>query len=157
MPLDGAEPRIPFFSAALHCVAMTALVFLRSSFGFVYLRPKSVFFVFSWAFALFTIYAWIESAVWREYRSVCIFGVAAMTLYWIHLLVAFARQWGKQDQHDRYSGTSHGLRLMRKEGMSPTSRLEWKFHVLAEPAVVLFAAAGLRFVFGVSHLSSWLF
>jgi hypothetical protein len=96
MPLDGGEPRILVLSAALHCAAMTVLVFLRSSFGFVFLRPKSVFFAISWAFVLFVIYAWCEPDVWAAYRSVCLFGVAAMLLYWTHLVQAFARELGEQ-------------------------------------------------------------
>jgi hypothetical protein len=155
--LDGGEPRIPFVSAALHCVAMTVLVFLRSSFGFVYLRPKSVFFAFSWAFVLFSIYAWNEPDVWSEYRPVCIFGAAAMSLYWIHLFVALSGQWREKGPHDRYSGDSSALRLMRRAGLSPTASLERRLHLWAEPAAVLVAAAAFRFVFGEHHLSKWLF
>ena len=41
------EPRIFFVSDLLHFIAMTALVWLRSSFGFVFLSPRAVFFAFS--------------------------------------------------------------------------------------------------------------
>ena len=149
----GSDQRIPFFSPALHCVAMTAIVFLRFSFGYRYLSPKSVFFAFSWAFTLFTIYAWNEPDVWREYRAACAFGSAAILLYWIHLLVAFIRECREQGRHDRYSGTPHAICLLRKD-------LPWRKVVMlelwAEPAAVLFAAAALRFLFNERHLSGWL-
>ena len=153
--LEGGEPRIPLISPALHCVAMTALVFLRSSFGYVYLRPKSVFLVFSWAFALFTIYAWNEPDVWRSYRAACLFGVAAIILYWLHLLTAVIGQWRGKGPHDRFSGISHVVPLMRRRGASPESELEKKLHLWGEPAAVLLAAAITR-LFGETHLSAWL-
>lgn len=149
----GSELRIPFFSPALHCVAMTAIVFLRSSFGYRYLSPKSVFFAFSWAFALFSIYAWNEPEIWREYRVACVFGSAAIILYWVHLLIAFIREVREQGRHDRYSGTPHALVLLPKD---PPWRQVEMLELWAEPAAVLFAAAALRFLFRERHLSAWL-
>lgn len=153
--LEGGEPRIPLISTALHCVAMTALVFLRSSFGYVYLRPKSVFFVFSWAFGLFTIYAWNEPDVWRSYRAACIFGVAAIILYSLHLLTAVIGQWRGRAPHDRFSGTSHIIRLMRRAGASPGAAFEERLHLWGEPAIIMVAAALIRCL-GQTHLASWL-
>ena len=149
----GSDLRIPFFSPVLHCVAMTAIVFLRSSFGYRYLRPKSVFFAFSWAFVLFTIYAWNEPDVWREYRAACVFGGTAMILYWIHLLLAFIRECREQGHHDLYSGTPHAVRLLRKD---PPWRQVEMLELWAEPAAVLVAAAVLRLLFKEHHLSAWL-
>jgi hypothetical protein len=156
IPLSGAEPRIPFVSDALHCITMTVLVFLRSSFGFVYLRPKSVFFAFTWAFVLFTIYAWNEPDVWRQYSIVCLFGIVAAGLYWIHLGLAFTIQWTNDAQHDRYSGTSHPLRFLRFSGISRIPGLERILHLWIEPLCVLLAALVLRVLFREQHLSTWL-
>jgi hypothetical protein len=157
MPLDGGEPRIPVLSAALHCAAMTDLVFLRSSFGFVFLQPKSVFFAISWAFVLFAIYAWCEAEVWTAYRAACFFGAAAMLLYWTHLAQAFARELGEKGRHDRYSGTSTALRILRLVGMSTSDRAERAFQLWGEPSVVLLAAFILRIAFHERHLSAWLY
>ncbi len=157
IPPPGTEPRIPVISAVLHCVSMTALVFLRSSFGFAYLSPKSVFFAFSWAFALFTIYASNEPPVWREFRAVCLFGMAAVTLYWLHLLGAFLRELYRKGEHDHYSGRSHPLHVIGRAGRGPGSFLEMNLHLWGEPAAVFMAALALRFVIGESHLSIWLF
>jgi hypothetical protein len=134
---------------------MTALVYLRSSFGFIFLRPKSVFFAFSWAFILFFIVAWLEPEFWREYRAVCIFGLGSVALYWIHLLVAISRELYRAGEHDQYSGTSHILRLLRRRGLT-TESAEMNVHLLGEPATVLLFSIVLRFVFAEKHLSAWL-
>src|SRR5690606_22769981 len=68
-----SQPRIPLLSTLLHCVSMTVVVFLRSGFGFAYFRPRSVFLAGIWAFALFTVYAWNEPAVWQWSASLCVF------------------------------------------------------------------------------------
>ncbi len=154
-PASG-QPRIPFLSALLHCVSMTALVYLRSSFGFVYLRPKSVFFAFSWAFLLFTFYAWHEPQVWRQYWAACLFGIGAVALYWLHMLTAFLRELYRKGEHDYYSGTSHPVRLMQRTGRALPPRLEMNLHLWAEPGAVLFAAVALRAPLGEHHLSAWL-
>ena len=150
------QMRIPFVSAALHCVSMTVIVLLRSSFGFVYLRPKSVFFAFSWAFALFFIYAWYEKAVWAEYRILCLYGVVAVSLYFVHLLTAFFRELYRGGEHDHDSGTPHTIRLLRVFGRTPTPLFEMNWHLWVEPLVVLFSGLALRFVFGEHHLAIWL-
>lgn len=36
------QPRIPVLSFLLHCISMPVVVFLRSGFGFAYLRPNSI-------------------------------------------------------------------------------------------------------------------
>lgn len=155
--LDGGEPRIPFVSAALHCVAMTGIVFFRYGFGFIYLRPKSVFFAFSWAFVLFVIAAWNEPEMWGAYRIPCIFGLAAMTLYWVHLAVAVSQQWQQKAAHDRYSGTSIMFRFLKGVRAESPAELERQIHLWFEPGLVLLGAATLRFAFGERHLSNWLF
>jgi hypothetical protein len=151
----GTEPRIPVVSATVHCIAMTVLVFLRSSFGFAYLSPKSVFFAFSWAFILFTIFAWNEPAVWRQYRSVCLFGMAAAALYWMQLLGAFLRELYRKGEHDHYSGRSHALRIISGAG-TQGALAEMNLHLWAEPAAVLLTGLVLRFAFAERHLWIWL-
>lgn len=146
---------IPVLSPALHCVAMTALVYLRTSFGYTFLRPKSVFFAFSWAFVLFVIMAWNEPNVWREYHAACIFGTGAVVLYWMHLLRTFFFEWRKNAEDDHYPGTSHALRISRLFGLRDASGEMLRFWI--EPAAVFAASATLRFVFAERHLSAWLF
>jgi hypothetical protein len=155
IPTPGTEPRIPVISAVLHSVSMTVLVFLRSSFGFAYLSPKSVFFAFSWAFILFTIVAWNEPEIWREFRVVCFFGMAAVILYWLHLFGAFLRELYGKGEHDHYSGRSHPLRLMRKKGRVPGSVFEMNLHLWGEPAAILIGGLALRLVLRERHLSMW--
>jgi hypothetical protein len=134
---------------------MTALVYLRSSFGFVFLRPKSVFLAFSWAFILFFIVAWLEPELWHEYRAMCIFGLGSVALYWIHLLVAVSRELYRAGEHDQYSGTSLILRLLRRPGFT-TESAEMNVHLLGEPATVLLFSIVLRLVFAEKYLSAWL-
>ena len=156
--VDQSPPqmRIPFISAALHCVSMTVIVLLRSSFGFSYLRPKSVFFAFSWAFVLFSIYAWYEKPVLAEYRIMCLYGLSAIAFYWVHFLIAFFRELYSEGTHDNVSGTPHTIRLLRMLGRTPTPLFEKNWHIWAEPLFVLFGGLTLRFVFGEQHLSTWL-
>ncbi len=149
--------RIPFLSAVLHCIAMTVIVYLRFSFGFTYLRPRSVFFVFSWAFVLFFIYSWIEPGVWPEYRGVCLYGMGAVLLYLVNFVWAFFSELYEKGEREYYSGTSYPIRLMRLAGWFPSARLEMNWHIWVEPGLVLLAAAVLRLLFGERHLSTWLF
>ena len=154
--IPTGQARIPLVSALLHCVSMSVLVYLRSSFGFVYLRSKSVFFAFSWALLLFTIYAWNEPPVWQEYRFVCVFGIGSVALYWFHLTISFVRELNRKGEHDRYSGRSHPFRLMRLWGSVATPRAEMIQHLWVEPAAVLISAVVIRIMFGDTHLSLWL-
>ena len=151
------QPRIPFVSDLLHVIAMTALVWLRSSFGYVFLRPKSVFFAFSWAFILMAFIAWHERAIWPNVRALCIFGTGTVILYWLHLFASWCSELRKVAAHDNYAGTSHALRLMKGAGVTPPENLGTKLYLVAEPAAVLIAAAALRVLFSERYLSSWLF
>ena len=154
--IPSGQARIPLISALLHCVSMSVLVYLRSSFGFVYLRSKSVFFAFSWALLLFTIYAWNEPGIWREYKFVCFFGVGSVALYWLHLTVSFVRELYRTGEHDRFSGKSHPFRLMRWWGRVETPRAEMIQHLWIEPGAVLLSALVIRWIVGDAHLSLWL-
>ena len=146
---------IPVLSPALHCVSMTALVYLRTSFGYTFLRPKSVFFAFSWAFVLFFIMACNEPHIWREYRAVYIFGMGAVSLYWFQFSRTFSREWRKKAVDDNFPGLSHITRLPRRSGF-PTPNDE-TIRLWAEPAAVLLVSGALRIAFSERHLSNWLF
>lgn len=160
----SAPGRIPFISPLLHCAAMPALVYLRSSFGYVFLRPKSVFFAFSWAFVLFCAYAWAEEGMWEKHRSPCLFGAGALLLYWGHLFVAMSQQLYRRGEHDQYSGTSHLLRLLRALGMvglesrlgMTSTKTEKHLQLWGEPLLVLLAATLLRLGWGERQVSWFL-
>lgn len=151
-----AQLRIPFVSAALHYVSMTVIVFLRHSFGYAYLRPKIVFFAFTWAFALFTIFAWKEKTVWASSWTLCLFGSMATALYWTHLGIAYVRELRGIGQHDNDSGTPLGylLRTTRSQEANPEALLKWK--MLVEPAAILGIALVLYLGFAERQLSRWL-
>ena len=151
----SAPGRIPVLSPTIHCIAVTALVFLRSGFGFVFLRPKSIFFGVSWAFILFAIFAWNEPYWWREYRAVCVFGIAAIALYWLHLGIAIARDIRETGAHDHYPGNSHALGLTNLLGISDQQAIR-HLRIWIEPVLVVMISATLRVVFGERHLSVWL-
>ena len=146
---------IPILSPALHCIAMTGLVYLRTSFGYTFLRPKSIFFAFSWVFVLFFIFAWSEPQVWPEYRAVCIFGAGAAALYWTHLSFTFSREWRKAATDDHDPGTSHANRITQRLGFPHIADETVYFWI--EPGAVFLASGVLRLVFGERHLSAWLF
>jgi len=154
---DEGKSRIPVVSSVLHCVSMTVLVFLRHGFGYVYLRPKSVFFAFSWAFVLFSIYAYVEPHVWQKFAWVCIYGLVAVLLYWVHFGVAFAQQVTGHAQHDHFSGNSNILRVARVFGVHPTRAAEMNTHLWVEPGIIIASSAVLRIGFGQAGLSRWLF
>jgi hypothetical protein len=152
----GAQPSVPILSPILHWLAMPAIVFLRSRFGFSFLSPKSVFFAFVWAHLLFSIYAWIEQGVWFKYWAVASFGLGAAALYLLHLMLAFSREVGGQGKHDFYSGTSHLLRLPGFSQLRGNPRSELMVHLWIEPFLALTSAAMLRAFFSEHRLSTWL-
>ena len=154
---DAGNARIPLISDALHCISMTALVYLRSSFGYLYFRPKSVFFAFAWAQMLFSIYAWCEPHAWLKYQAEVIFGIGAIGLYLIHFALSVSSQIQRTAERDAYSGTSHLLRFFPKKEQASKPSAELTVHLWLEPACVFFAAAALRFAFSERHLSMWLF
>ncbi len=151
---SGQFARIPILSTALHCVAMTVLVFLRSSFGYLYLRPRSLLFGMGWAVALFSVYAWLEPGMWTRYRAVCVYGLTAFALYCFHLGHSVWQQTQRKAVNDQHSGTSHLLRLLPTpdEGKA---RFEFMVHLWGEPILVLALATVLR-VFGFFRLPTWL-
>jgi hypothetical protein len=101
--------------------------------------------------------AWHEPDLWREYAAVCIFGGGAVAFYWLHFGITFVREFGQTPdrQRDNYSGTSHASRLLKRLGIAGPA-MEMNVHIWLEPALVLLAAAILRFAFAEQHLSAWL-
>ncbi len=152
----STEPRIFLVSPVLHCVSMTSLVYLRSSFGFGYLRPKSIFFAFSWAFVLFAIYAWLDANAWREYRAALRFGIGATVLYWLHLATAFRREWSEAAAHDNFSGVSHLERLPRRPKNFEHAVGEERIRLWGEPLITIAVALFIHVAFQERHLSQWL-
>lgn len=154
--LTSAEPRIFVVSASLHCICMTGLVFVRSSFGFGFLRPKGIFFAFTWAFALYSVYAWIETSAWKEHRAMILFGGTAAVLYWIHLGVAFFREWTDCGEHEQYSGIDHLVWLRQQIGQTPGTAFENNCRLWIEPALALFFSALSNLLLHENGLSRWL-
>lgn len=153
---ERATPgRIPIISPTLHIVAMSALVFLRTSFGFTLFRPRSIFFALSFATAVSSYIAWNEPAIWREFMSLCIYAMLAVVLYWLHFTITLFRELYRSGERDDYSGTSHVLRIL---GMLQqlTSTIELNVQLWIEPAIVLIASLLFRHAFHESHLSGWL-
>jgi hypothetical protein len=150
------QARIPVISDILHFVAMTVVVYLRSSFGFSYLRSKAVFIAFSWAVVLFTVYSWLEPGRWQQFGSLCIFGMGAVVLYQVHLIPALRRETKRQGEHDSYSGTSHLIRWIPPASNKDSAEREMNIHLWAEPGLVLILAFIFRLT-GIKLLSSWLF
>ena len=150
-----APGKIPVVSPVLHCVAMTALVYLRSSFGLALFRPRSIFFAFSFAVAVLDYIAWNEPDIWHAYRAACIFSAGAVALYWIHFGITFLCELYSSSENDDYSGASHAFRVLRSLGFS-SPVAEMNVHLWIEPATVLLVAAVLRLAFNEQHLSAWL-
>lgn len=153
----SAEPSIFLVSAFLHFVSMTALVYLRYSFGYAFLRPKSVFFAFSWAFILYAIYAWIDGSAWQRHRAMLLFGCGSVILYWLHFAIAFRREWRGGGEHDRYGGRSWIDWLARLLGRSSALDGEGALQLWGEPVIVASAAMGVRLLSDSASFAGWLF
>ena len=153
----SAPGRIWGLSPLLHCVTMTVLVYLRSSFGFALFYPRSIFLAFSIAVGVLDEIPRESPEIWHEYRALIIFSNGAVVLYWLHYGITFFREWGRKRERERddYSGTSHALRVLHNRGVSKRTA-EINLHLWMEPAIVLLFAAALRFAFNERHLSAWL-
>lgn len=153
---QGALPGIPVISPVLHWLAMPAIVFLRSGFGYSFLSPKSIFFVFAWASYLFLIFAWLEPSAWRNFWAVALFFAAASSIYLLHLAAAFRRETERKGRHDFYSGTSHLLRVPGFVQNRGNPVFETVLHLWIEPAAVFIVAVALRGFLAEKWLSYWL-
>lgn len=116
---------------------MTALVYLRSSFGFGFLRPKSVFLACSWVFLLYAIYAWFDGEAWQQYHTILMFGSGAVALYAWHLTTAAVREQYQVGGHEQYSGRSHLIGMLRKTTQASTLHVERMVHLWMEPLALL--------------------
>lgn len=156
---SGQLNGIPFISPCLHCVAMTAIVFLRSSFGIIYLEPKAIFGAFCLLTGYFTFMVWYEPYLWENFWFFAHYFVAACLLYLGHLAIAIFRQTDKSAEHDQFSGTSHLLRLLpatASNGKGHSPPVEQATHLWLEPTSVFVVALALKVV-GEYYLSLWLF
>lgn len=153
---SGTPQSIPVVSPVLHWLAMPAILTMRSSFGFAFLGPKSVFLAFSWASFLFLIYAWVQRGAWASYWALALFCAATSVLYVLHLAVAFTRETQQKGKHDFYSGTSHLLRVPGFSQNKGNASFETVLHLWIEPACVFVLATALRGFLGETMLSAFL-
>lgn len=156
IPTSGTQPSVPIVSPILHWMAMPAIVFLRSGFGYSFLSPKFVFLPFCWASLLFLVYAWMAGGAWPRNWAIATFAAAASATYLLHLLAAVTREVKKTGKHDYYSGTSHLLRIPGLEQNRTNSSLGTVLHLWVEPGIVFVAATALRAFLGEQRLSTWL-
>ena len=153
---QGPQYSIPLLSPLLHFLAMPAIVYLRSGFGFSFLSSKIIFLSFAWAQVLFFIYAWYEPDVWAKFWAVAAFGVGAVALYAAHLFTAFSREVKRTGRHDFYSGTSHILKMPGFSQLQGGSGFETVVHLWLEPLVIVIAATLLSVFAAELVLSRWL-
>jgi len=154
--VSGQQAHIPFISPILHWLAMPGVVFLRSSFGYLYLRPKSVFLACSFTFTIFFIIAWNEPELWARAGAPMTFAFAASGLYVVHLMAAVRAQASRSGEHDTYSGKSHLLRLAQAISGEANTRFEMHLHLWIEPLIVLVAAVILKLSTGQLVFPLWL-
>jgi hypothetical protein len=148
-------PGIPVISPILHVFSMPALVFLRSSFGYAFLSPKSIFLACAWAHGLFAYYAWHERGAWPRWKPVVLFGTTGCLLYLAHLLRALGGALRRKGKHDYYAGTSHFMRLAGLFRPRIRDRLAAFTHLWLEPGT-LFIVSLVAGAADVSNLPSGL-
>lgn len=127
---DSAGAAIPLLSPILHVFTMPAIVLLRRNFGYLYLRPKSVFLSLCWAFGLFAVYSWYVPARWKGNAGLCWFSALAAIFYVVHLIRSVISQFNTAP-HDQFSGKS----WLSASGMKPTFIAVWM-----EPIALLLGA-----------------
>ena len=96
---------IPLISPLLHIITVPVIVLLRRDFGYLFLRPKSIFLSLIWAFGLFAVYSCFEPERWQRGAWLFWFLAASASLYLVHLGYATYSQLGKA-RHDQFSGVS---------------------------------------------------
>lgn len=107
---------IPVLSPFLHVLAMPALVLLRHDFGYLFLRPKSIFMALIWAFVLFSIYTAWEPDRWRANAPLCWFLAVSSLAYLFHLTRSIISQWGRAP-HDQFAGRTILFPFRGREGV----------------------------------------
>lgn len=145
-PPDQEKGYLPVISPVLHVLTMPAIVFLRRNFGYLYLRPKSIFLSLCWAYVLYSIYSWFEPARWQRNPMASWFALLATVLYLIHLGKSVSAQFGRAP-HDRHSGDPW-LAVSRA---NPAVVVLW-----VEPALLVLGSGLLRFVWKGDALSAYL-
>ncbi|TLD71465.1 J domain-containing protein [Phragmitibacter flavus] len=135
---------------------MPAILFLRSSFGYSFLSPKTVFLPCAQVSFLFLIVTWVEPWLRKPLWAVALFAASASFLYVAHLLAAFWREKERKGKHDFYAGTSHLLRIPGFSQNRGNQDFETVLHLWIEPAVVFVAAVFFRGFLSEQWLSLWL-
>lgn len=143
---------LPIISPILHFISMTGVVFLRTNFGYVYLRPKSIFLSLGWAQLLFAIYVCLEPGMLPKYGWGALFGAAAFVLYAIHLGNSVFRQVLRNGAHDKDSGHPHLMDFVPKNKKVPVTLIK----LWVEPGMILVASIIIRKVAADSWLPNWL-
>lgn len=154
--VSGQQAHIPFISPLLHWLAMPGVVWLRHSFGYLYLRPKSVFLASCITSTILFAIAWQEPALWMPAGIPLIFAVATSFFYVVHLCLAVIAQTSNTGEHDTYSGKSYLTRVARAFGAETAERFEMHLHLWIEPAILLLAAATIKITTGRAALPTWL-
>jgi hypothetical protein len=152
----AAQASVPLLSPVLHWLAMPALVYLRSGFGYSFLRPKLIFIVSAYGSALFTIYAYLGKGAWERYWAVACYVAGASSLYLFHFIYCVLREARSKAEHDAYAGTSHLFRIPSFAKSSNNEGLITKLYLWGEPLLVLFVATTLRVMLNEQRLSIWL-
>lgn len=128
---------IPILSPLLHHFSMPLLVFLRHSFGYAFLRSKSIFLSSIFACCLLSYIVWNEPALKSRFASLSCFLLTASALYMFHLLLSLSKNAGGRGEHDQDAGSSHLLSFL---GSSPSQKSHFLVHCLAEPAIFILLA-----------------
>lgn len=155
-PTAIAQPSIPIVSPVLHWMAMPALVYLRSGFGYSFLRSRLIFLVSIYSCVAFAIYAYLGQGTWRQYWALVLFSMGASILYLLHLAAVLWREARSKASHDAYAGTSHFLRIPGLEFLMANDGFVMALHLWAEPLFTAFVATVLRLFLNERCLSGWL-
>jgi hypothetical protein len=138
---------IPVVSPMLHLMSMPVLVVLRYQFGYLFLRPKSIFLSLIWATALYCVYSYYEPGRWKANALVSVFAVSASLAYLFHFAVSVYSQMGKAP-HDQFAGRSvfEFLGLHRRQ-----------ISLWFEPILITLLALLLKLGAPANSLSTYLF
>ena len=130
--------RIPIISPLLHFLAMPVLMFWRHSFGYSFLRPKSVFLACAFGTALGCYMVFHEPSLKAAFGDLAVFAALVSGLYVIHLIRAIGSEAAQVAGHDQYSGISWLLALVpAKRRVRATIYV----HSIIEPALTAILGA----------------
>lgn len=152
----AAQPSVFIISPVLHWLAMPAIVFLRSGFGYAFLRPRVIFLVSVYVSALFAVYAWLEQGAWAKYWALVLYSLGASILYLLQLSFTVGRETRGTGKHDAYGGTSHLLRVPGLDHLRANGGFVMALQLWMEPFFILIVATALRAFVGETRLSMWL-